>query len=84
MARFCGHWLGIEARDYPIFTAAMKAASPFFPGTYDIPIEEGMVINIEIPYGEFGLGGFQVEYTLLVTRDGCEKLYPHERELVVR
>jgi len=81
---FCGHGIGIEARDYPIFARPMKAASPFLPGTYDLPIEEGMVISIEVPYGELGLGGFQVEYTLLVRKDGCEKLYPHEREFVVR
>jgi Xaa-Pro aminopeptidase len=44
-----------------------------------------MVISIEVPYvRELGLGGFQIEYTLLVTKDGCEKLYPHERELVIR
>jgi len=84
LAHFSGHGIGIEARDYPIFTKPMKATSPFLPGTYDLPIEEGMVINIEVPYGELGLGGFQVEYTLLVKKDGCEKLYPHERELVVR
>ena len=83
-AHFCGHGIGIEARDYPIFTKPMKARSPFLPGTYDLPIEEGMVISIEVPYGELGLGGFQVEYTLLVKKDGCEKLYPHHRELVVR
>jgi len=84
MARFCGHGIGIEARDYPVFTKPIKATSPFLPGTYDLPLEEGMVISIEIPYGELGLGGFQIEYTLLVNRDGCEKLYPHHRELVVR
>jgi Xaa-Pro dipeptidase len=84
VAHFCGHGIGIEARDYPIFTKPVKAASPFLPGTYDVPIEEGMVISIEVPYSELGLGGFQVEYTLLVKKDGCEKLYPHERELVVR
>jgi len=84
IARFCGHGIGIEARDYPIFTKPIKATSPFLPGTYDVPVEEGMVISIEIPYGELGLGGFQTEYTLLVKKDGCEKLYPHERELVVR
>ena len=81
---FCGHGIGIEARDYPIFTKPVKATSPFLPGSYDLPIEEGMVISIEVPYGELGLGGFQVEYTLLVKKDGCEKLYPHIRELVVR
>lgn len=83
-AHFCGHGIGIEARDYPVFTKPMKAKSPFLPGTYDLPVEEGMVISIEVPYGELGLGGFQVEYTLLVKKDGCEKLYPHRRELVVR
>ncbi len=83
-ANFCGHGIGIEARDYPVFTKPMKARSPFLPGSYDLPIEEGMVISIEVPYGELGLGGFQVEYTLLVKKDGCEKLYPHHRELVVR
>jgi Xaa-Pro aminopeptidase len=62
----------------------MKARSPFLPGTYDVPVEEGMVISIEVPYNEMGLGGMQVEYTLLVTKDGCEKLYPHHRELVIR
>ena len=81
---FCGHGIGIEARDYPIFSKPMKATSPFLPGTYDLPVEEGAVISIEVPYGELGLGGFQVEYTLLVKKDGCEMLYPHTRELVVR
>ena len=84
-AVFCGHGIGIEARDYPIFSRPTKAKSPFLPGgTYDLPVEEGMVISIEVPYGELGLGGLQVEYTLLVTKDGCENLYPHHRELVVR
>ena len=84
LAEFCGHGIGIEARDYPIFTKPVKARSPFLPGTYDVPIEEGMVICIEVPYRELGLGGFQLEYTLRVKKDGCEKLYPHIRELVVR
>jgi Xaa-Pro dipeptidase len=84
LATFCGHGIGIESRDYPIFTKSMKAASRFLPGTYDLPIEEGMVINLEMPYSELGLGGFQIEYTLLVKHNGCEKLYPHTRELVVR
>jgi len=84
LADFCGHGIGIEARDYPIFTKPVKAKSPFLPGSYDVPIEEGMTICIEVPYRELGLGGFQLEYTLLVKKDGCEKLYPHTREMVVR
>ena len=85
MANFVGHGIGIEARDYPILTRTQKALSPFLPGSYDLPVEENMVISVEVPYvRELGLRGFQVEYTLLVTKNGCEKLYPHERELVVR
>ncbi len=78
-SEFCGHGIGIEARDYPIFRKPVKAISPFLPGTYDVPVEEGMVVCIEVPYREMGLG-IQVEYTLLVKRDGCEKLFPHTRE----
>lgn len=84
LAHFVGHGIGIEARDYPIFTRPVKSTNPFLPGSYDLPIEENMVISIEVPYKEFGLGGFQVEYTLLVKKDGCEKLYPHERTFVER
>jgi Xaa-Pro dipeptidase len=83
-AYFCGHGIGIEVRGYPIFSRPMKARSPFLPGTYDLPVEEGMVISIEVPYFELGLGGFQTEYTLLVKEDGREKLYPDDRELVIR
>ncbi len=31
-ATFCGHGMGIEARDYPIFTKPVKAMSPYLPG----------------------------------------------------
>ncbi len=84
VSTFCGHGIGIEARDYPVFTNPVKASNPFLPGTYDLPIEENMVVNIEVPYDELGLGGFQIEYTLLVKKDGCEKLFPHDRELFAR
>lgn len=84
IAFFCGHGIGIEARDYPIFERPVKSKSPFLPGTCDLPVEEGMVISLEFPYGELGMGGIQVEYTLLVKKDCCEKLYPHVRELVLR
>jgi Xaa-Pro dipeptidase len=84
LALFVGHGIGIEARDYPIFTHPVKTTSPFLPGSYDLPVERNMVVCIEVPYKELGLGGFQIEYTLLVTQNGCEKLYPHGRELFVR
>jgi len=42
-----------------------------------------MVINVEVPYYEIGYGGFQIEYTLLVTPSGYELLIPAERKLLV-
>ena len=42
-----------------------------------------MVINIEIPYYEMGYGGFQLEYTMVVTKSGYEFLIPVERNLLV-
>lgn len=41
-----------------------------------------MVINVKVPYSALGFGGLQIEYTLLVTKNGCEKLYPQQRELL--
>ncbi|HJD97544.1 Xaa-Pro peptidase family protein [Mailhella massiliensis] len=78
---FCGHGIGLEARDYPTFTRPVTTDAPFLPGTLDLPLEENMVVSVELPYGELGLGGFQIEYTLLITSTGAEKLYPHSREL---
>jgi len=83
-AGFVGHGIGLEARDYPVLRAPVKSTSPYLPGSYDIPIEENMVINVEVPYSALGFGGLQIEYTLLVTKNGCEKLFPQERELLVR
>ena len=40
-----------------------------------------MIINVEVPYYEIGYGGFQTEYTLLVTPSGYEFLIPGKREL---
>jgi Xaa-Pro aminopeptidase len=50
----------------------------------EVPVEEGMVIRSEFPYAELGVGGFQIEYILLVEKDGYKKRYPHTGELVVR
>ncbi len=79
---FCGHGIGIECRDYPIFRNPVTTSNPFLKGSFEFPVEENMVISLEFPYGKLGVGGFQVEYTLLVTKSGCQKLYPHKRELL--
>ncbi|MFN2128853.1 MAG: M24 family metallopeptidase [Anaerolineales bacterium] len=68
-----GHGIGIEPYEPPILTETSQ----------DI-LEEGMVVNLETPYYEMGLGGIQLEDTILVTADGYRPLtrLPHDLFLV--
>lgn len=80
---FVGHTIGIEAREFPFeFTAPKKLSSPFLPETSDVPLEENMVINVEIALVELGFGGIQIEHTLLITKNGFEFLTAEPRELI--
>jgi Xaa-Pro dipeptidase len=47
----------------------------------DTIIEEGMVFNLEPNYFEFGVGGIQLEDTLVVTKDGYELFTKTDRNL---
>ncbi len=66
-----GHGIGIEAR-VPNVAKGNK-----------LVVEEKMVINVELPYYEVGYGGFQREYSVVVTKTGYDFLIPVELELVV-
>jgi len=80
---FVGHTIGIEAREFPFELGAPKRlSSPFLPETTDIPLEEKMVINVEIALVELGFGGIQIEHTLVLKSGGFEFIVPQERELV--
>ena len=54
-----GHGIGLDGYDAPNIA----------PSSQDV-FEEGMVVCVETPYYEIGLGGLQVEDTLVVTKDG--------------
>lgn len=66
-----GHGIGIELYEPPSIN----------PDS-DIILEAGMVINVEPPYYELGLGGFQVEDTIVVTDDGFRYLTTLDRGLL--
>jgi Xaa-Pro aminopeptidase len=79
---FVGHTIGLEAREFPfILGPAEEVSDPFLPPTTDIPLEPGMVVNLEASSHQVGWGTVQVEYTLLVTEAGNEFLIPPEQEL---
>jgi Xaa-Pro aminopeptidase len=80
---FVGHTIGIEAREFPFeFTAPKKLGSRFLPETTDVPLQQNMVINVEVALVELGMGGIQIEHTLLIKKDGFEFLTAEPRDLM--
>lgn len=67
-----GHGIGIDGYDLPSLTPNCEAV-----------LEAGMVVCVETPYYDFGLGGLQVEDMIHVTPSGCETLMSRNSELRV-
>ena len=65
-----GHGIGLENSDLPSISADDETA-----------LEKDMVLCVETPYLELGLGGFQAEDTFLVKDDGVEWFTSGKREL---
>lgn len=65
-----GHSLGVECNEVPWIEKDCEGA-----------LQEGMVINIDVPILELGWGGLQLEDTVLVTSDGYELLTRTDRTL---
>ncbi|MDA1000713.1 MAG: Xaa-Pro peptidase family protein [bacterium] len=78
---FCGHTIGIEARELPYtLSEPTPLSDPFLPESSDIPFPAGAVLSVELPSGKFGEGGVHAEYTVLVTETGMEHLGAAKRE----
>lgn len=68
-----GHGIGAEVYEAPLLA----------PGV-EVPLEAGMVINIETPYYEFGLGALHVEDPFVVGPGGDNRLLTTlTRDLIV-
>lgn len=67
-----GHGIGLDGYDAPDIAPSSSAV-----------FEEGMVICVETPYYELGLGGLQVEDTMVVTKDGVDSFMLSSTELRV-
>ncbi|MBI2177265.1 MAG: aminopeptidase P family protein [Candidatus Tectomicrobia bacterium] len=82
---FAGHAIGLEQREVPYVLAdPTPIRSQFLPPSSDFPLEEGTTICVENPCQVFGVGGTQIEKTVVATRNGWEPVYPQERKLWVR
>ena len=75
---YVGHGIGLQMYDPPLIA---ERASDIYGMGSGAALEEGMVINLEVPYQRYGLGGLQLEETLLVTATGARPLNTSSREL---
>jgi len=77
-----GHGIGLEARDYPAILPSLKQTvrDGFITMNADFPLEENMVLNLEVPYYLFGTASCIVERTMRVTAGGYAELVRQERE----
>ncbi len=66
-----GHGVGVELYDRPVISE-----------DDDTPLAPGMTLSVEVPYHKFGVGGFNIEDSMLVTEKRCEILSDLPRELI--
>jgi Xaa-Pro aminopeptidase len=76
-----GHGMGLEMRDYPILVPAngLKIEDESIAVDSDLPLETGMVVNLEAPLFMPGVGALQVEQSFVITADGYRGLVPQDR-----
>jgi Xaa-Pro aminopeptidase len=76
-----GHGLGLEVRDYPILVpdTAMMISDDCIQVSADLPMEEGMINNLEACVFLPGLGSVHLEKSFLVTREGSRELVQQDR-----
>ena len=76
-----GHGLGIELRDYPILVpdTGLRIADDCIDLPADLPLEPGMVINLEVVILLPGAASLEVEVTTLVTSSGARPLVVQDR-----
>ena len=79
---FAGHAIGLEMRELPYVLGNKKMVnSLYLPKDTDIPLPENTVLCIENPCQIFGVGGTQIEQTIIVKKSGYELLTKQDRKL---
>src|SRR5437660_349533 len=77
-----GHGIGLEMYEAPLLVGSDGSRDVHGADDPVTVLAEGMVINVELPYYELGLGGVQIEETVVVRADGPEVLNDASRSLV--
>jgi Xaa-Pro aminopeptidase len=76
-----GHGIGMELRDYPIIVPhnGLQIRDECVDLTSDLPMEEGMINNLEVCIFLPMVGSVGMEGSFLVTGDGVRPLIPQDR-----
>ena len=76
-----GHGIGLECRDYPIIVTdnGLRITDDCVDEPSDLPLESGMVINLEAGMFTAGVGSIQVEQSFRITEHSSEPLIPQDR-----
>jgi Xaa-Pro aminopeptidase len=77
-----GHGLGLEPREYPILVDdnSLRIQDGCIDLPSDLPLEEGMVINLEAGMFVPERGSLQIEKTFVVENEACRALIPQARD----
>ena len=81
-----GHGLGLEVRDYPIIVAdnGLRLRDDCIDVASDLPLEEGMVFNLECAIFMPGVGSPHIERSFVVTPEGGQPLTAQDRSAPIR
>src|SRR5262245_35334155 len=81
-----GHGFGLDVRDYPILAPAngRRIRDDCVDVSSDLPLEEGMVLNLEAPIFTLGAGAVHCERSFVITAGGSRPLAVQERSTPVR
>lgn len=77
-----GHGIGLEVRDYPILVpdTGLRVEDDFVSRPADLPLEAGMVINLEAPLWAAGPESVHVERSFVIESGGCRPLTDQPRD----
>ena len=77
-----GHGIGLEIRDYPMIMPdnGLRLRDECIDVPSDLPLEEGMVVNLEVNIFMADVGSLHVERTFVVEAQGSRPIVPQERK----
>ena len=77
-----GHGIGLEVRDYPIVVpdTGLRIEDDFVSRPADLPLEAGMVLNLESAVWADDVSSVHCERSFVITGGGCRPLADQPRD----